>query len=176
MANDKLNKDLVSRMMDDAAWKELSKDFPWTEQLLEKYMNFVDWKEISRNCDVVWTKSLLLRCKCKLDWQVLTSNSSPLLFTEDNIETFKDYWDWNVLSDKSCIEMTDELLVKYADRWNWAYIIDRFNDEAIVFNEDFLERSGEYILASDLSGSRLWDCIIEQHMKNIKKEILSNVD
>ena len=28
MANDKLNKELVSRMMDDAAWKELSKDFP----------------------------------------------------------------------------------------------------------------------------------------------------
>ena len=26
MANDKLNKELVSRMMDDAAWKELSKD------------------------------------------------------------------------------------------------------------------------------------------------------
>ena len=48
MANDKLNKELVSRMMDDAAWKELSKDFPWTELLLEKYMNYVDWKEISR--------------------------------------------------------------------------------------------------------------------------------
>lgn len=176
MASEKLNKELVSRMMDDAAWKELSKDFPWTEQLLEKYMNFVDWKEISRNYDVVWTKSLLMRCKDKLDWQKLTSNSSPLLFTEDNIETFKDYWDWNVLSDKSCIDMTDELLVKYADRWNWAYIIDRFGDEAITFNEDFLERYGEYILGSDLYGSRLWDCIIEQHMKAIKKEILSDVD
>ena len=46
MANDKLNKELVSRMMDDAAWKELSKDSPWTEQLLEKYINYVDWKEI----------------------------------------------------------------------------------------------------------------------------------
>ena len=50
MANDKLNKELVSRMMDDAAWKELSKDFPWTEQLLEKYMNYVDWKEILYLC------------------------------------------------------------------------------------------------------------------------------
>ena len=27
MANDKLNKEFVSRMMDDAAWKKLSKDF-----------------------------------------------------------------------------------------------------------------------------------------------------
>lgn len=44
MTNDKLNKELVSRMMDEAAWKELSKDFPWTEQLLEKYMNYVNWR------------------------------------------------------------------------------------------------------------------------------------
>lgn len=26
MANDKLNKELVSRMMDDAAWKEISRN------------------------------------------------------------------------------------------------------------------------------------------------------
>lgn len=97
MANDKLNKELVSRMMDDAAWKELSKDFPWTEQLLEKHMNYVDWKEISRNYNVVWTKSLLEKFKHRLDWHELTSNSSTLLFTEDNIETFKDCWDWEVL-------------------------------------------------------------------------------
>ena len=109
MANDKINKELVSRMMDDAAWKELSKDFPWTEQLLEKYMNYVDWKEISRNYNVVWTKSLLEKIKHRLDWHELTSNSSTLLFTEDNIETFKDCWDWEVLSDKSCIDMTHEV-------------------------------------------------------------------
>ena len=70
MANDKLNKELVSRMMDDAAWKEL---------LLEKYMNYVDWKEISRNYNVVWTKSLLEKFKHRLDWHELTSNSSTLL-------------------------------------------------------------------------------------------------
>ena len=87
MANDKLNKELVSRMMDEAAWKELSKDFSWTERLLEKYMNYVDWKELSGNHDVVWTKSLLENFKHKLDWHKLSSNNSPLLFTEDNIET-----------------------------------------------------------------------------------------
>lgn len=69
----------------------------------------------------------------------MTSNSSTLLFTEDNIETFKDCWDWEVLSDKSCIDMTHELLIKYADRWNWAYIIDRYGDDSITYNEEFLE-------------------------------------
>lgn len=142
MANDKLNKELVSRMMDEAAWKELSKEFPWTEQLLEKYVNYVDWKEVSKNNDVVWTKSLLEKFKHRLDWHELTSNNSALLFTEDNIEACKDFWDWNVLSDKSCIDMTHELLVKYADRWNWNYIIDRYHDECITFNEEFLEKYG----------------------------------
>lgn len=173
MANDKLNKELVSRMMDDAAWKVLSKDFPWTEQLLEKYMNYVDWKEISRNNDVVWTKSLLEKFKHRLDWHELTSNSSTLLFTEDNIETFKDCWDWEVLSDKSCIDMTHELLIKYADRWNWAYIIDRYGDDSITYNEEFLERYGEYIPASELGDSKLWDCIIEKRIKALKQEILA---
>ena len=173
MANDKLNKELVSRMMDETAWKELSKDFPWTEQLLEKYMNDVDWKEISGNNDVVWTKSLLEKFKHKLDWQKLTSNTSPLLFTEDNIETFQDYWDWKVLSDKSCICMTHELLIKYADRWHWAYIIDRYGNDTITYNEEFLERYGEYIPASELGGSKLWDCIIEKRIKALKQEILA---
>lgn len=133
MANDKLNKELVSRMMDDAAWKELSKDFPWTEQLLEKYMNYVDWKEISRNNDVVWTKSLLEKFKHRLDWHELTSNSSTLLFTEDNIETF----------------------------------------DSVTYNEEFLEKYGDYISASELGGSKLWDNIIEHRIKAIKKKILS---
>ena len=69
--------------------------------------------------------------------------------------------------------MTHELLVKYADRWNWDYIIDRYHDESITFNEDFLEKYGEYISASELTGSRLWDCIIEQRMKSLKKKILA---
>ena len=87
----KLNKELVSHMMDEAAWKELCKDFPWTEQLLEKYMNYVSWYEISENYDVVWTKSLGEKFKHNLDWHKLSLNCSPLLFTEDNIDTFKDY-------------------------------------------------------------------------------------
>lgn len=118
-------------------------------------------------------KSLLEKLKHRLDWQKLTSNTSPLLFTEDNIETFQDYWDWKVLSDKSCICMTHELLIKYADRWHWAYIIDRYGDDSITYNEEFLERYGEYIPASELGGSKLWDCIIEKRIKALKQEILA---
>lgn len=173
MANDKLNKELVSHMMDEAAWKELSKNFPWTEQLLEKYRNDVDWNEISGNGNVVWTKSLVEKNKYNLDWHKLSLNCSPLLFTDDNIETFKDHWDWKNLSYNSCINMTHELLSKYADRWQRAYIIDGYGDDAITFNEEFLEKYGEYIPASELCCSRLWTRIIEQRSKALKQVILS---
>lgn len=69
--------------------------------------------------------------------------------------------------------MTHELLIKYADRWNWAYIIDRYGDDSITYNEKFLEKYGDYISASELGGSKLWDNIIEHRIKAIKKKILS---
>ena len=64
-------------------------------------------------------------------------------------------------------------LIKYADRWNWAYIIDRYGDDSITYNEEFLEKYGDYISASELGGSKLWDNIIEHRIKAIKKKILS---
>ena len=64
-------------------------------------------------------------------------------------------------------------VIKYADRWNWAYIIDRYGDDSITYNEEFLERYGEYIPASELGGSKLWDCIIEKRIKALKQEILA---
>lgn len=173
MVNDKLNKELVSHMMDEAARKELSKDFPWTEQLLEKYMNYVSWYEISENYDAVWTKSLGEKFKHNLDWHKLSLDCSPLLFTENNIDTFKDYWDWKNLSYNSCIRLPPELLMKYADRWNWSNIINRHGNDAINFNEEFLEKFGEYIPVSELGRSQLWYNIIEQRKKALQQAILS---
>lgn len=46
MANDKLNKELISHMMDEAAWKELSKNFPKT---------FLGQSSCSRSIGTMWT-------------------------------------------------------------------------------------------------------------------------
>ena len=43
----------------------------------------------------------------------------------------------------------------------------------ITYNEEFLEKYGDYISASELGGSKLWDNIIEHRIKAIKKKILS---
>ena len=42
----KLSNEFMEKILNDSAWKELSGDFQWTEQMLEKHKTKVDWKEI----------------------------------------------------------------------------------------------------------------------------------
>ena len=84
--------------MEDEAWKKLSSDFPWTERMLEKYRNKVDWEEVSNNYNMLWTPSMLDKFKWKINWHQLSSRSSEALMITENIERFKDYWDWKELS------------------------------------------------------------------------------
>ena len=49
MVTKNLSNDFMAKVLEDAAWKELSGDFAWNEQLLEKYKDKVEWKTISSN-------------------------------------------------------------------------------------------------------------------------------
>ena len=54
MATKNLNNDFMAKVLEDVAWKELSGDFAWNEQLLEKYK--VEWKTLPGNCTILWTR------------------------------------------------------------------------------------------------------------------------
>ena len=75
--------------MEDEAWKKLSSDFPWTERMLEKYRNKVDWEEVSNNYNMLWTPSMLDKFKWKINWHQLSSRSSEALMITENIERFE---------------------------------------------------------------------------------------
>ena len=49
MATKVLSNEFMQKIMNEEAWKELSNDFNWSETLLEKYQDKVNWDEISRN-------------------------------------------------------------------------------------------------------------------------------
>lgn len=61
--------DFMQRIATEEAWKSLSEDFAWTETLLEKFQDKVDWKEISDNRNIVWTIPMLQKFSKKLDWE-----------------------------------------------------------------------------------------------------------
>ena len=49
----KLNDDFMQRIVDEDAWKELSGELNWSESLLEKYKDKVDWMTISQNSQIL---------------------------------------------------------------------------------------------------------------------------
>ena len=92
MVTKNLSNDFMAKVLEDAAWKELSGDFAWNEQLLEKYKDKVEWKTISSNSNILWTVSMLEKFKNRIDWEELSGSNNEHLFTAENLEKYKNYW------------------------------------------------------------------------------------
>ena len=162
----------MAQVLEEAAWKELSSDFAWNEQLLEKYKDKVVWKELSGNSQILWTTSMMEKYKNKIDWEELSGSDNEHLFTAENLERYKDYWNWRELSRNSNIELTPALLEQFAEYWDWSEIIDRYSQDEL-YSMEFLEKFQDYIPASALQRSRLWDKLVEDEKKQLKIRILS---
>lgn len=172
MATKNWNNDFMNKVLEEAAWEELSREFAWTEQLLEKYRDKVVWKGISNNYNIIWTIPMIEKFKNKINWDELSDSSNDHLFTVENLEKYKDYWNWHKLSRNSNLELTHALLEQFAEYWDWNDIIDSYKLEEL-YSMEFLEKYKDYIPASSLHHSRLWNKLIEDEKKQLKIQILS---
>lgn len=172
MATKNWNNEFLAKVLEEAAWKELSSEFAWNEQLLEKYNDKVIWKEISDNNNILWTVSMIEKFKNKVDWDVFSASHNEHLFTEENLEQFKSYWNWHELSRNPEVELTPALLKQFAEYWDWGEIIDCYFWEKLCGME-FLEKYQDYIPTSALQRSYLWVKLVEGEKKQLKKLILS---
>lgn len=171
MATKKMTNEFMDKILNDSAWKELSENFAWTEQMLEKHKNKVDWKAISNNNNIVWTPAMLDKFKKFIDWQELSNTSCETILTEDCLEQFEDYWDWAKLSDNRDLELNYQLIDKFIDLWDWSELINRWHGDKL-YNADFLERYADKIPSSQLQNSRLWRALVEERIKGLKLEII----
>lgn len=167
-----LSNEFMEKVLNDSAWKELSREFQWTEQMLEKHKAKVDWKDISMNVNIVWTPAMLDKFKKYIDWNELSSTGCETILTEEMLEMFKDYWDWSVLSTNSSIKLTYQLIDRFIDQWDWSKIIDRWSDNEL-YTLDFLERYSDKIPSSKLQHSCLWTFLIEQRVKDLKLKVIA---
>ena len=172
MVTTNLSNDFMAKVLEDAAWKELSGDFAWNEQLLEKCKDKVVWKTISGNSSILWTVSMLEKFKNRIDWEEISSSSNEHLFTAENLEKYKNYWNWRELSRNSSLELTPAILEQFADYWDWSEIIDCYGRDEL-YNAEFLEKYQDRIPASALQRSRLWDKLVEDEKRQLKTRILS---
>lgn len=149
--------DFMQRIATEEAWKSLSEDFAWTEALLEKNCEKVDWKEVSGNRNIIWTIPMLQKFSKKLDWEILSDWSKipevRLDFCEELIDKYLDYWDWNALIGER----------------NFSYLFRENKLGAIAF----FEKYKDHIPMAKLQDSNLWMKIIEERAGQLKSDILS---
>lgn len=170
MTQRKLETEFLSQMVEENAWRELSEELQWTEGLLEKYQNKVDWDKVSASDNILWTSSMLETFRHRINWHELSKVECKSLFSMDNLERYQNCWDWRELSDNSGVSFSYELIEKYADRWDWSALISNYNINELL-NEDFLNRFGDYIPAHSLQQSLLWDNIVEKRKTRIIREL-----
>lgn len=174
----KINDTFMQQVLKKEAWKYLSENLKWTESLLEKYAEKVDWKEISYNDNIYWTIPMLKKFSRKLDWSVLSNHADRMWFTYEHLETFKDRWDWNEIVFK--FALSDAMIKKYADYIDWTALIGAEGSYHCFMphNDDFdaiafFEKYKEYIPMAKLQKSDLWKRMVRQTAKQLFTEIMS---
>lgn len=164
-----LNDGLMAQMIEEEAWKDLSGDYPWSEALLERFKDKVDWEEVSGNRDVLWTVSMLEKFKNRIDWCALSRTSGKSLLIPEVVEQFKDRWDWKELSEN--YELPIETIRKMVDYIDWKALIDcRYRDD--IYSMEFLKEFEERIPASSFKDSGLWKRIVEDKVEKLRAEII----
>ena len=172
MATKVLSNEFMQKIMNEEAWKELSNDFNWSETLLEKYQDKVNWDEISRNRSIRWTIPMIQKYKNRINWEIFSENIGEESLPESILETFKNKWNWHKLSSNEEVSLSYDLLDKYADLWDWEEIINRYFNKLIEGQAiEFYERYKEHIPVAKVQNSRLWHEIVSQHKGQLIAEI-----
>lgn len=168
-----LSDKLLSKCATEEAWDILSEEFDWTESLLEKYQDKLNWKSISENSQIKWNWAMLDKFKERLHWDILSKEIHSEQITSEILDKFKDRWDWYQLSANWHLNLTCEIIDKYAEYWDWKALTDhRFTSNPYETDPiGFYERYKKYIPHYILKESSLWDSIVDVHKEQLISEI-----
>ena len=167
----KLDFETVERMLTPLVWDKLSEEFAWTEELLEKYREQVNWQKVSQNRNIAWKTSMLEKFKEDIDWYEFSEGGDNQVVTLRNLEKFKEYWHWPSLSGNSGINWTYTLLDRFADKWDWRKLVDNWGLENL-FSMEFVNRYREHIPFTSLHNSRLGGKVVEELTERLMEQLM----
>lgn len=165
---------VVAQMIENEAWQNLSSEFPFSLEQLEKYADRLDWEMVSGNKNIFWTVAMLEKFKNRIHWDKLANSYNAEEMAEEILEKFKDRWDWNEFSESG--NLTPAIVEKYADRLCWKKLIDNWNfiDSNKMNLSKFVEKYQDRIPGSDFKNSRFWTELVSEKQIEIKKAISTN--
>ncbi len=164
-----LNEGMMALILEEDAWKQLSGELAWTEPLLEKYKDKVDWEAVCNNTSVLWNVSMLEKFRIKIDWTALSGSAQKSILSPEIVSRFAACWDWNQLSGNS--ELPVDTIEKMADRIVWKTLLNTYHYNDPFFSGDFFRKFEKYITASVLKDSSLWDALVEEKKEELKRSI-----
>ena len=174
MGTNKTNDYLLQKLIRKEAMKNVSSNYPLTDEFMLEHLSELDWTRVSGNKNIQWTAPRIESWQMSLDWKEFSRSADETVLIPEIIEIFKGRWDWSELSENSNLKLTFELIDKYIDRWDWNKIINRgrWGEPDEIFSIDFLNCYAGYIPMEDLENSSLWKAVIEEDANEIKKEIM----
>ncbi len=128
-------------------WFELSKNenIQWTESLFKVYKNRWDWERLSYNKSIPFNSILIENFIHNWDWRGLSLNKK-IRASEELLDLYKDLLDWDILSDfKWYGQFSDEIIDKFYFYWNWNMI-----SMTIKWTDNLIDKYSEMLCPSYL--------------------------
>jgi len=176
MSKNKFNDGFFANVCEKKVWERLSSgdstEFYWSERLIDRYRDKIDWRAISRNRNVLWSALLLERFQGYLYWDEVSSLDCEGLFSVENLKKFSSKWNWRELSSNRFVCWTMEKVEEFKDFIDWDKIINLDYHEGL-YTLDFFEKYKEYIPGSFLQDSSLYEEIVNIYMSKQIEEILA---
>jgi hypothetical protein len=175
MCSIKLSNGPLQTLLTREAWIELFSNYAWTEPMLEKYQDKVDWDKISGNKCIHWTIPMIRKFQSRINWNIFSEIIKYELLTEELLEEFQDKWNWDELSCNqfNYIKNADKLLMKFADKWSWHKIINSVWGKLLFENKgiEFYEKYKDYIHEFEIFDTYLW----EEMLSQVKKQLITEI-
>lgn len=162
--NNKVNwtKNLIRKYQDKIDWYSLSNlNYCWGIDIIEKFQEYWNWDNLSRNTQIEWTNEIILKFKDKWNWSKLSENNS-LPWTEEFVERYVDDWSWYGLSKNYEIPTSSDFIEKYSGKWNWNYLCRNPN---IKWSKDLLNKFKEKLSWKDIP-TRNWPLDLIRDFEN----------
>lgn len=165
-----LKDEMLNSIVNAKAWDEISLEFNLTGEMLEHYVDKLNWKLVSRNSNIQWTVRLVEKWADRLNWEELSYCDNKYLLTPDVIAYFINRWNWLKLSGNTSIVLDNLFIDRFVDRWDWSELIGRYRDG--IFSTKFYERYKKYIPVNDfLDDSHLLRAMQDEALERIKEEL-----
>lgn len=147
--------DLIDQFLNEIIWESIDNcdvccglssnpKVQWTEELIAKYENKIDFTALSYIETVPWTETLIDKYIDRWDWRNL-SYQPNLPWTEQLISKYEDHWDWGFIELNENIPWTVSLVEKYFHRFNHLGSTAFETNEVLISDVKIIEEFADYL-------------------------------